>query len=80
MKRHRPKSRAQSWPLPITFHLVPLDSYWIVTVSLFRSPVHSGEARGHACHAVHDQSFSELKVLFMKFHGQNAHKIKSYVL
>ena len=40
----------------------------------------SGEARGHACHAVHNQSFSELKILFMKFHGQNAHKTKCYVL
>ena len=37
---------------------------------------HSGEARGHACHAVRDRSFSELKILFMNFHGQNAHKTK----
>ena len=40
----------------------------------------SGEARGHACHAVHDQRFLETKILFMKFHGQNAHKTKSCVL
>ena len=26
IRRHSPMSRAQSWPLPITFHLVPLDS------------------------------------------------------
>ena len=35
IKRHGPMCRAQSWPLPITFHLVPLDSYWIVIGSCF---------------------------------------------
>ena len=40
----------------------------------------NGEARGHACHAVHDQGCSEIKILVMKFHGQNAHKTKSNVL
>ena len=49
-------------------------------LSCYRQCITSGEARGHACHAVHDQSFSELKILFMNFHGQNAHKTKSYVL
>ena len=40
----------------------------------------SGKARGPACHAVHDQSFSEIKVIFINFHGQNVHKTKCYVL
>ena len=35
----------------------------------------SGEARGHACHVLHDQSLSVTKSLF-----QTSHKTKSYVL
>ena len=35
IKRHRPMSRAQSWPLPITIHLVPLDSYLTLIESCF---------------------------------------------
>ena len=34
--------------------------------------VASGEAREHDCHAVHAQSFSEIKILFRNIHGQNA--------
>ena len=55
------------------------QSDWAIRVDATETGC-SGEAREHACHAVHDQSFSEIKILLMKFHGQNAHKTKSYVL
>ena len=50
-----------------------------VDISASREDI-SGEARGHACHAVHDQSFSEKAIIFINFHGQNVHKTKFYVL
>ena len=55
------------------FVMKVVSKYWIqLTIS--------GEARAHACHAVRDQSFSDIKILCMKFHGETVHRAKSYVL
>ena len=39
-----------------------------------------GEARGYACNALLKYSSSEIQILFLKLHFQNAHKLKSCVV
>ena len=75
------KHQPNQWhSLILLYILIKIDTFKLHFTQNPLIHTTSGKARGHACHVVHDQSFSELTTLFMNFHGQSVHKTKSFVL